>query len=47
MFILGLVLFLLGLFLGVGILFWLGIVLMVIGAVLFFAPSVTGGRRFY
>jgi len=43
MFILGLILFLLGLFLGVPILFWLGIVLMIAGAFLWFGP--VGGPR--
>ena len=47
MFFLGLILFLIGLFFGIGILFWIGIVLMVIGAVLWCAPSLSGGRRYY
>jgi len=49
MFIVGLILFLIGLIAGIPILFWLGIVLMVVGAILWFAGPVgpAGTRRRY
>lgn len=49
MFILGLILFLIGLLAGIPILFWIGIVLMVIGLVFWFAPRdpTTPRRRYY
>jgi hypothetical protein len=50
MIILGLILLLLGLLLGVGILYTIGIVLIVVGAILWLLGSMdraVGGRRHY
>lgn len=43
--ILGLILLVLGLVFGLTILFWIGVVLLVVGAVLFFVRP--GGHRYY
>lgn len=45
MVILGLILLLLGLFVAVKILFWLGLILLVVGLVLNFAPTNDLGPR--
>lgn len=50
MIVLGLILFLLGMFLGVGILQTIGIVLLIVGAVLWILGAMgtaVGGRRHY
>lgn len=50
MIVLGIILLLLGMFLNIGILTTLGIILLVIGAVLFILGSVgrpVGGRRYW
>jgi hypothetical protein len=48
MIILGVILLILGLVLGINVLTWVGALLVVIGAVLWFAqPSFQGGRRWY
>lgn len=47
MFILGLVLVLIGWLAAIPILLWIGVILLVVGAVLMLAPNLTGGRRLY
>lgn len=46
MFILGLILLLIGWLAGISVLLWIGLVLLIIGAVLWFTGGV-GGRRLY
>lgn len=50
MFILGLILALLGFFLGISVLMWIGVALLVVGAVLFLVGTAghpVGGRRYW
>ena len=45
--LLGLILFILGWVLAIPLLFWLGVILLVVGCVLLVASSTGHGRRYY
>lgn len=47
MWLLGLVLLFVGLAIGSSILFWLGIILLVVGVLVYFVPSRHDARRWY
>lgn len=47
MMILGLILLLIGWLVGIPILVTLGVILLIVGLVLMFVPSIGGGRRFW
>lgn len=47
MWVLGLILLVLGLVFAVKLLFWLGVVLLVIGLALYFVPARRDSRRWY
>jgi membrane protein implicated in regulation of membrane protease activity len=47
MWVLGLVLLVLGLLVHSGILFWIGVILLVVGLALYFAPARHDSRRWY
>jgi membrane protein implicated in regulation of membrane protease activity len=47
MWLLGLILLVLGLLVGSGLLFWLGVIFLVVGVVVYFVPARHDSRRWY